>query len=438
MKSDYMLRNSVLVFSASLVAAIFSYLFNIFMARRLGPAEYGRLATVLSIFLFVSVSITVIGLIITRYTAYFKAKSQLYKVSQLLVASFKVLTLSGVVMLAVVLLLGGRLAGLLGLSMSHMALLGILLLAFLVLSGFLAVLSGMQLFKSIGLIKILEAAMNLALGVVLVNIGLGSAGAVAAMAISTFLTIPACIIALHDVLRVRKSDLGQLNLLSYLGKAALFYSCLSLILNIDIVIVKHFFSAQDAGFYAATSMLGSLIFFVSSAVASIIFPKAAELHSNGKSASHLLKLGMLYMILSSAAMSAALLLFPSQIVSRVFGPGYNITGIVGIYTVAMSFLGIANILVVYHIAIKSFRKLKALIPFAAAVFAGLLFVSKAASSGLLGGSLMPVVLFHLVADGLLLLSMLKDSEQELKEALSNKGGYLPAPYKNPFRFKEEF
>ena len=46
--------------------------------------------------------------------------------------------------------------------------------------------------------------------------------------------------------------------------------------NIDVILVKHYFSADEAGHYAALSQLGKIIIFGTGAIASVMFPLVVE------------------------------------------------------------------------------------------------------------------------------------------------------------------
>jgi O-antigen/teichoic acid export membrane protein len=54
-----------------------------------------------------------------------------------------------------------------------------------------------------------------------------------------------------------------------------FFSGQVLINNCDIVLVKHFFLANEAGIYAVVAMVGRVIFAFSSAVVNSMFPLVA-------------------------------------------------------------------------------------------------------------------------------------------------------------------
>jgi len=67
-----------------MVANVGNYVFHVFMSRSLGPADYGILASLLSVFLIVSVPVGAIQTSINKYTSNFTAQGQYEKIIGLL------------------------------------------------------------------------------------------------------------------------------------------------------------------------------------------------------------------------------------------------------------------------------------------------------------------------------------------------------------------
>ena len=70
--------------------------------------------------------------------------------------------------------------------------------------------------------------------------------------------------------------------------------------NFDIVLVKHFFASDEAGIYAAVSLVGRLVNMCAWSVVNTMFPVSAAARSSDREARPVLfmSLGMVFLILS--------------------------------------------------------------------------------------------------------------------------------------------
>jgi O-antigen/teichoic acid export membrane protein len=58
--------------------------------------------------------------------------------------------------------------------------------------------------------------------------------------------------------------------------------------TLDVILVKHYFVPQLAGYYGAGSMVGKAFVFVGLALAQVMFPKASAAHARAEDSRHLL------------------------------------------------------------------------------------------------------------------------------------------------------
>jgi len=120
--------------------------------------------------------------------------------------------------------------------------------------------------------------------------------------------------------------------------------------NIDIIMVKHYFSQSLAGYYAAISMIGKVILFATSSLIFVMFPKTSELHSENKETNKMLRSTLFYVVLISTGIVMTYFLAPNLIVSLAFGNEYNIGKYIGWYSIAMALFSINNLFIMYNMA----------------------------------------------------------------------------------------
>jgi O-antigen/teichoic acid export membrane protein len=104
-------------------------------------------------------------------------------------------------------------------------------------------------------------------------------------------------------------------------QAIVFFVGQVIINNIDILLVKHFFSPERAGLYAAVALVGRVVYFSSWQVASAMFPIAA----GNKEKDDLSVLVVPLLLVVAIAVGAVVLLgtFSHAIVTFVFGGRYG-------------------------------------------------------------------------------------------------------------------
>ncbi len=420
------LKHLLTTFMLSSIANIFTVAFYFIMSRKLGPESYSAFAVLLAIFQIASVTAGVVSIVIIKYISYFKAKSQYDKISMLLNLSIKYLFASGFLVFLLLSIFSQDISDLFNLnSRFAVVLLGLFIWSFLFITSLLSALNGLQRYFTLGLNRIFEAIATLILGILFVYLlRLNVNGAVLAMFLGAVATIPFCLGALKNIIMIKKTPLGKIGLMEYIILATLISSLIGIMLNIDVMMVKSFFDETESGFYGATSLVGSIVFFISSALNTIIFPKVSELYSNGEDTSEYLRFGLFWTTLGCSIVIISYFLFPSFIVNIAVGNKYNISSYIGIYSIAMSLLALTNVIVVYNLAIKKWNILYVLFP---ALFIEMLLIF------LFHQSIQQVIIIVLIFNILLLVALLILCNDQIKDIFYIKKGYKKYPSSLSFR-----
>src|SRR5260370_798392 len=135
-------------------------------------------------------------------------------------------------------------------------------------------------------------------------------------------------------------------------QAIVFFVGQVIINNIDILLVKHFFSPQDAGLYAAVALVGRVLYFSSWQVVSAMFPISAS-QTNGRRGGSVLVLPLLLVVAISLGFILLLSLFPGLIVRFVFGAGFiQAESLLSLYAAATGCYALSVVLMSYEISRK--------------------------------------------------------------------------------------
>lgn len=424
------LKHLLTVFLLSTLANIFTVAFYFIMSRKLGPEGYSEFGVLLAIFQVASVTTGVIGIVIVRYISYFRAKSQYDKIAMLLRKSMKYLFVVGLIVFIALVLIADVITKMFGIS-SHISIyiLALFIWSYVFIVGLLSVLNGMQRYVTLGFNRIFDAIATLLLGVLIVYVfKLHVTGAMLGLLLGVLVTIPFCLWSLRSIMTIKTAPLGKIGLTEYIALAALTSWFVGMLLNIDVMMAKYFFGNLEGGYYAAVSLIGSIVFFMSNALNTIIFPKVSELYSNGEDTSSYLRFGLFWTTIGCTIVVVSYFLFSEVIIKIAFGNEYDVAPYIGWYALAMSLLALTNILVVYNLAIKRWNILFVLIP-------GLLI--EMLLIALFHASLFMVVMVVLVFHAVLLAALALLCRDQIEDMWYARSGYKKFPESLLFKLKKD-
>ncbi|MGZ5486677.1 MAG: hypothetical protein ACXWFB_12340, partial [Nitrososphaeraceae archaeon] len=131
---------------------------------------------------------------------------------------------------------------------------------------------------------------------------------------------------------------------------------LTLISYFDIVMVKHFFSSENTGFFSAASQIGRIILFFPGAMGSVIFPRLSEKFEKNESLRGTFLKSFLILLVTSIFFLLLYFFFPELITRIIYGSSFiNTTSkLIFSYGLFMTIVGFINLQVLYFISIKKF------------------------------------------------------------------------------------
>ena len=362
---DKLTKQVGIVFVSSLVGNISNYFFQIFMGRSLGPTDYGILASLFSLFTILSVPAGVLQTVTAKYASNFKAHKELGKIAKLVKGLLRRVSLFGLVGFILFIIASRSISSFLHIPSSLPVIItGVALLLSIVYPVVAGAIQGLQAFGYLGIDIIIATLVKLFFGIFFVYLGFKVNGALLGLILGTLAGILFLIIPLKPIFAENElnSDFGFSEVYKYFLPTSVMLLCFMIITNIDLILVKHFFDPIQAGYYAAASVIAKIFIYLPGAITLVMFPKTSELHALNEEHRPILKKGLLYGILLCGAALLLLLAIPSFIVESMFGGQYiSITPLVGIFSSAMCFFALANILFLYQLSIHELSFLKTLI-----------------------------------------------------------------------------
>ena len=365
--SNPLIKGSAIVMVGSLVGSVLNYLFHFLVGRFLSPAEYGTLVSLFSILYIVGIPGGILGTTATKFASAYKTKGDFKAVTAALVWVEKVVAVLGLTLFGLAFLFRNWLAEFLKIPDPLLPAIFFIFIALSFLSSApLGFLQGLSRFKAFSLMSFVAPFFKLLLGAGLAFLGFGIFGVVGGLIASGLLVFGASLVLLKKNLRrsFKGSSFSQEDLIKYaLPTTAVLLALVSLY-NADVILVKHFFSPEEAGIYSSLATLGRIIFFGLGSVQLVMFPLASEKFENGGNPLEILKKSLLLVGTGAAVGVSAYFLFPEILVKIFFGSGYlSAVPYLGFFAVFMALYALVDLFSRFSLSIRDFRPAAILVVF---------------------------------------------------------------------------
>ncbi len=360
------LRNNILILVLLNSSNIFNYLFQLTVGRSLSPADYGSFNALNSLAVVLSAPAAVLPLLFSRYTIQLAIKD-MGQVKGLLVKGLRTM-----VLVAAVLFLAG-IAALPWLKQYlHMqvTLPIVIMLSQLALSllfpVLLGVIQGLQRFMVFGLGASSMPLFRLLGGLAMVSLlGWGVSGALLSGVLGVTVALFILSWALREVFKQEVQPLPD-RLFPEMRRYALpvFLSTTMVMTlgNLDIVLVRHYGTPEEAGLYSIAAILGRIALYLPGVLITVLFPEAARAQDTGKEDPRILWFSMGLTALLGGGFALTCALWPEFIIGTLFGEKYlPAAELLKTISFAMSLLAIANVIFTYCMARSEFTYLWPLI-----------------------------------------------------------------------------
>ena len=317
--------------AGGVAGGILGYVFQIIMGRMLSVAEYGALSSIMAIYAIMSTPFQTIFMIVSRRVSVLKSQKNIDSIAKLFfVLNYKVAGISFILILFFWFLPFIKKYLLIENSSQFYLLIGILIsTTFFSINK--AYLQGLQYFKWLSASGVLSNLFKTIIAIIFVYFGFGVSGALGGVFISTLITLVLTYFILHPTLN--KNSTSSPSTTSFLFKSAslavLFANiAFATMTQIDMVLVKYFFSELDAGLYAAASILGKAAMYLPGGVTMALFPMVAENHAKGTSSSNLMFQAVNITALLSLIGALFYYFFADYIILFLYGADYKDASII--------------------------------------------------------------------------------------------------------------
>ncbi|MCE9629971.1 MAG: glycosyltransferase [Planctomycetia bacterium] len=275
---DHLFGHSVILLACAQAANITNLLFQASMMRMLDAAEYGTLVAMLGVFTVITMPLAALPWAVAYFTAGYLKDGRVREARGLVSAVTRDASLGGVLLLSLAAVATGPLLRYFNLEGSPPLLLTITAVA-VSLGGaaFMGALQGAQGFAWLAGVGFVGSLARLLLAVLLVALGGGAAGALFGHAASMGVVAVVAFLGVRHVLGGGWEPPARIPAFyRYCLQYALAYVGYAILMNADVVLVKHYFAADEAGRYAVAAMVGRIILFLPQPIVTAMFPKVVS------------------------------------------------------------------------------------------------------------------------------------------------------------------
>ena len=359
-----LLRKGSLVFLiASTGVNGLNFIHNILMGRLLTPSEYSQLTFIITLQLLIGLLPTALQTVVARFSARYLVQNETALVHNLHNATGRFGWLSGFAFTALVLITSPVLVDLFQLRGIALILPVLLAVPLFVRTGIdRGYLQGVGSYFWLSGSYIGEAVVRLVMGVLLgyalLEVGRSLDGAIWGLALSMIITwmigywamrqrkMPCTQVRSNNEQRSEWVQLTGLTLIALIGQA--------LITNSDFILVKRFFSSEDAGLYAAVTVLGRIVYFGALPLTILLVPLIARRQALAQPTRPILLLLVVGGIALCMLLIGLAAVFSGDVLRLLYGESYvPAANLLAPYALAASLYTLTNLVVTYQIALGS-------------------------------------------------------------------------------------
>src|SRR3954471_8422202 len=366
------LSGSAIMLVSSVFVGLVNLVYNFAVAHKLGAGQFGHASAIYTVLMLLSSVTLSFQLLCSKFVARSDSESERIAIYKLLHRR----SWLGGLGVGVVLLSGSS-------AISHyLNLPSPLLVRVLALGTVFYVplgtrrgfMQGTYDFVPLALNFSLEAVIKLVGAVVLMSAGYSVEGVVGAISASLVVAYFVAIPRKHHLVKVQETTLRAG--MEEGVQAVIFFIGQVIINNLDIVLVKHFFDATQAGVYAAVALVGRVVYMLSWSVVSSMFPFSAGARSERGSRA-VLSTALLLVAGIATFFTLGAWLAPPGLWHTLLGSGFPVgkahfySGLLVLYALTTAIYSIAVVLMTYEISQKIGNVSWVQLGFSGAIIAGI-------------------------------------------------------------------
>ncbi len=361
---DDLILHAAIVFLGTALVGAFNLLYHLVSVRLLSPEDYGTLNALISFVMLSSMAVSPLGTTLTRFFTEYIAKKDFTTLFFVFKRIIKRLFVAACLVVGLFFVISPFLARFLKTQPLYALICGVGIAISLFSPPLISLFQSFQKFVIYSLIGIVSTFGKLIFGVVLMFLGWRILGGLSGFLAGAVLPI---LIALCFVRGIFQKEIGHIDakasvginlvpIYKYFFPTSVIMLSFTFLTTIDVILVKHFFSPLDAGYYSIAQMVGKITLFLPSALAIVILPKSTTAHVTNSSSTKLLYKSLFLAGMCCFAFTLVSFLFPDSLLTILTGKLNPVSrSLVGLFALAMSFYALTWIVISYLLATHNLK-----------------------------------------------------------------------------------
>lgn len=332
-----------------------NYLYNLILGRLLGPEAFSDAAVLITFLLVLSFMAMTFQLVTAKFSVVFENTV----FTQFIYKVYKNALLVGVSFGVIIIIFAVQLQELFNTSSSSMfVIFGVGVPLYFLMSVNRGVFQGKKAYKSLsityqaemlsrllitlGVLYLFElpSAMIIAIGI-LISFGFG---------LVPFKTKNISFKKTTSISRINAKHVRNFFVITA------FYELTQIIINnSDILLVKHYFDAYEAGLYASLALIGRIVYFIAWMFVMLLLPTVVQLKKENKATTHILFKYVMYIAVIASLIILGCALFPKTAITLLFGDSYlAMAPLLWKYALATGLFAVSNIFAYYYLSLDKY------------------------------------------------------------------------------------
>jgi O-antigen/teichoic acid export membrane protein len=360
--SHELISGSFYLFIGGTIANFLAFLYTVFLARALAPVDYGIYVSLLSIITLLGVPVQSLNPIVVKFATEYFVKGQRQKEAKLYLRMTQIIILISLVIFITFFALSGQISNFLHIPNVWYVIAVGAIVSFLYL-GFVnnAFIQGFLKFNFLAFINAGSSLIKLLFGIVLVLMGIRVFGALGGILLSALATFIIGFFPIREVFSRIKNNQEEIPLRQItffaLPTILVIFSLISFT-STDVILVKHFFSPQNAAVYGGLSLLGKVIFYFTGMIPAVMFPLLIKRYTAGKNFNSLFYLALFLVLIPSLSITAFYFIYPQFVINLFFSGKTAYLSIVhyaGLFGIFLTLFSVINVCVNFFLSLNKTR-----------------------------------------------------------------------------------
>ncbi len=367
-----LISGSIYMFAGGMLGNLFAFILNLFLARNLTYVDYGIFASLLSIVNLACIPAGSINNIIVKFATNYYVKKEYNKVAGFYNFCAKILTSFALVVLISFSLLSYPISIFLQLeNIWYGVMLAFTISIFYIYTLNVAFLQSLLKFSFIALINTFAGVIKLVTGIIFVYLGFRAFSGLLAIFFMSFGSFLIAFWPLRKIINLKleqKTIIPKKEILQFSVPAFLAIFFLTSFTSSDVILVKHFFSAQEGGFYAGISLVAKVIFYFTIPIPLVLFPLLVKRHAMSQNYKKMFYLAIILVLLPSLSITAFYFIRPNLAINIFLGGRdyLQYSSYLGMFGIFLTIYSVVNVFVNLLLSLNKTKVVYPVITFAIA------------------------------------------------------------------------